>query len=286
MRRKATYTILALQLVLGAAAAAQGGVRALFPARPEGYVTDAAQVVSPEHARAITVTIQRLRELTGAEIAVVTLPTIGDYAAVDVAVAIGRDWGVGADAAVGDQRRNAGLTILLVPRREGDPNSGQIFLATGRGLEGIMPDAAAGRIRDRMRPQLAAGEYGAGLLTGVNAAAAVIAQGFGVTDSTLAAGGAALYRRGAEPGPLVVLIPLIVFVLVVAVAVAAGRSLGPGHRRRRGRWPRGPRGPNIFLGGPGWGGGFGGSGGGFGGGGFGGFGGGGGFSGGGAGGRF
>ena len=45
----------------------------------------------------------------GAEMAVVTLPTIGDYAPSDVGVAIIRRWGIGAKAQVGDVRRNAGL---------------------------------------------------------------------------------------------------------------------------------------------------------------------------------
>ncbi len=85
-----------------------------------------------------------------------TLPTIGDYAASDVALEIGRAWGVGATARVGDERRNAGVVVLLVPKSGDRP--GRIFIATGRGVEGIVTDAGAGRIRDLMRPQLSARE--------------------------------------------------------------------------------------------------------------------------------
>ena len=56
----------------------------------------------------------RLRAATGAELAVVTLPAIGDRAPVDVATAIGRAWGVGAKADIGDERRNAGMVLLLL----------------------------------------------------------------------------------------------------------------------------------------------------------------------------
>lgn len=254
----------------------------LFPSRPTGFVTDAASALDAGSVAAMTAKIERLRGATGAEIAVVTLATIGDYAAVDVAVAIGRAWGVGAEAAVGDERRNAGLVILLVPRREEDPNSGQIFIATGQGLEGFVTDAAAGRVRDLMRPDLSTGNYGAGLSRGVDALSAMIARGMGVTDSALTAGDRAIERRATVPVLMIILALFVVLVMVSIVASAARSAARQGPRGRR----RGRRGPDIFMGGPGFGGGFGGFGGGMGGGGFGGFGGGGGFSGGGAGGRF
>ncbi|HEV8148835.1 MAG TPA: TPM domain-containing protein [Gemmatimonadales bacterium] len=279
-------TILLLVVLQGAAPSlalpqrSDTAVSNLFPATATGYVTDVAGAIDAGSTQRITELLERLRGATGAEIAIAVLPTIGDRAAVDVAVALGRAWGVGAKANVGEQRRNAGLLILLVPKRAGDPNSGQVFLATGNGLEGIVTDLQAGRVRDLMRPYFQRGEYGAGLEQGTRELAALIARGMGVTDSALIAGG-----RRAEPpaerssGGSRVL--LLVFVIVLLVLSA--RNSG-----RRGRRRRGP-GPWIFWGGGG-GGGFGGfggfGGGGGGGGGFGGFGGGGGFSGGGAGGRF
>jgi len=155
---KATGLGLALQLAfLAGALPAQSPVDSLFPPRPAGYLTDVAGVVDPASAATIDSIASRLRSVTGAEFAVVTLPTIGDYAASDVALAIGRAWGVGRAAQIGDATRNAGLVILLVPRREGEPNSGQIFISTGQGLEGIVTDAAAGGVRDAMVPELSAG---------------------------------------------------------------------------------------------------------------------------------
>ncbi|MFZ5622813.1 MAG: TPM domain-containing protein, partial [Gemmatimonadota bacterium] len=225
----------------------------------------------------------RLRERTGAEIAVVTLPTIGDRAPVDVAVAIGRAWGVGAAAEVGDPRRNAGIVMLLVPRRPDDPNSGHIFIATGQGLEGIVTDLQAGRVRDLMLPELRQGAYGPALLTGTRALAALIARGMGVVDSLIGPPQAPASDTGLPPTRLLLLalFLFVFFVFVIGPAVRGGGASG--RRRRRGGYYWG--GPGPWIGGGGFGGGFGGGGGGgFGG--FGGFGGGGGFSGGGAGGRF
>ena len=276
---KAILLAVALQLAAAGPGMAQEGIGALFPARPAGFITDQTGTIGAEYAGRIDEKIRLLRERTGAEIAVVVLPTIGDYAAVDVAVTIGRSWGVGADVAVGDARRNAGVVVLLVPRRQDDPNSGQIFIASGEGVEGFVTDAAAGRVRDRMRPFLSRAEYGEGLEVGVDALAALIAQGMGVTDSALVAGAE---RGGRIPTWIVVLLvfgAMAVVVLIVAAAASGGGPGGPPASRGRGR-RRMRSGPVI------WGGGFGGGFGGGGGGGFGGFGGGGGFSGGGAGGRF
>lgn len=253
--------------------AQNAGVDSLVPAQPTGYVNDLARAIDPASAASMEDLIRRLQGATGAEMAVVTLPTIGNHDAAEVALAIGRKWRVGAKADIGDPRRNAGLVLLLVPRREGDPNSGHIRVEVGQGLEGIVTDAAAGQIRDLMRPHLAEGKYGDGLLLGVRALSSLIARGYGVSDSALTA-----YQPpvDTEQGSRTIgnLLPILLFVLFIMMASRAGG----GRRRRRG---------GIYWGGPWIGGGWGGGGGfGGGGGGFGGFGGGGGFSGGGAGGRF
>ena len=279
-RTKATGLALALQLAACAGVLnAQSPVDTLFPARPAGYLTDVAGVVDPASAGAIDSLAAHLRATTGAEFAIVTLPTIGDREASEVALAIGRAWGVGQAAEIGDARRNAGLVLLVVPRREGDPNSGQIFISTGQGLEGIVTDATAGRVRDAMLPELREQKYGPGMLTGTRLLAAIVARGLGSTDSTL--------TGASEPPPRSSALLLFLFLILVLVIVTMVRASGGG---RGGGVPPGAvlggrhrRGPRIFWGGGG-GGGWGG--GGFGGGGFGGFGGGGGFSGGGAGGRF
>jgi uncharacterized protein len=280
-RAKATALRVGLQLSLLLApvtpryawAQASPGIDSLIPPQPTGYVNDFASVIAADSARTMDELIERLQGATGAEIAVVTLPSIGDHPAAEVALAIGRKWKVGAKAEIGDPRRNAGIVLLVVPRREGDPNSGHIRIEVGQGLEGIVTDAAAGQIRDLMVPELSQGDYGAGLMIGVRTLSSLIARGYGVSDSALTA-----YRPPASPGAggsnggnLLPLLFLVFFFLMMS------RAFGGRRRRRSG----------IYWGGPWIGGGWGGGGGfGGGGGGFGGFGGGGGFSGGGAGGRF
>src|SRR2546425_11941972 len=128
--------------------------------------------------------IGEAREKTRGEIAVVTLADIGDRAPSDVGVQIGRQWGVGAKGAAGDPAKNLGVVILLVPLKDHRPGTGQVFIATGRGAEGFLPDSRVGRIRDAMLPYLAREDYGQGLSVGVDLVAQALASEFGVTLGT------------------------------------------------------------------------------------------------------
>ncbi len=234
---------------------------------PTGYVNDFAGVLDADAAARMTALITELHQKTGADIAVVTLPDLGGRSAADVAVQIGREWKLGGAGEAGDSAKNLGVVILLVPRKNHQPGTGDMFIATGRGAEGFLTDARVGRIRDAMLPALSREDYSSGLETGTGLVTRAIADGFHVTISGAPAPVADASPTGF-PIPPWLLIFLVIFLL----------SLVSRLRGRR-RWGLGP----VFWGGGGWGGG--GGGGGFSGG-FGGFGGGGGFSGGGAGGRF
>src|SRR4051812_23639739 len=133
----------------------------------------------------MTSLIERLRATTGAEIAVVTLPTIGQEDEAEVALAIGRAWGVGPGAPVGSPRRNAGIVLLLVPLQNHEPGTGHIRIEVGQGLEGVITDAGAGRIRELIRPDLVQEQYGRALTTAVETLASTIARGMGVDETTL-----------------------------------------------------------------------------------------------------
>ena len=148
---------------------------------PRGYVNDFAGVLDAASVAHMEAVIAEVREKTRGEIAVVTLADIGDKSAADVALQIGRQWGVGAKGEAGDPTKNLGVVVLLVPQKNHRPGTGQIFIATGRGAEGFLTDARVGRIRDAMTPYLAREEYGAGLAYGLDLIAQAFAQEFGVT---------------------------------------------------------------------------------------------------------
>src|SRR5437763_7808660 len=148
---------------------------------PRGYVNDFAGVLDAASVAHMGAVIAEVRDKTRGELAVVTLPDIDDRPAADVALEIGRRWGVGAKGEAGDPAKNLGVVVLLVPKQNHRPGTGQIFIATGRGAEGFLTDARVGRIRDAMTPYLAREQYGAGLVHGLNLIAQAFAQEFGVT---------------------------------------------------------------------------------------------------------
>ena len=249
---------------------------------PRGYVSDFAGVLDAPSITRITAVIEDLKAKTGGEIAVVTLADLQGRAASDVALQIGRTWGVGSKGNPGDPARNRGIVILLVPRKDHRPGSGAFWIATGNGTEGFVTDAAAGRVRDAVLPELAQEDYSAALVE----ATQLVAQRF-ANEFHVALDSSNLPARGLDSQDgFVRIAPIVPFFFLVFLVLA----LGFARRRGSGGWL-----PWLILssmsgrrggwggGGGGWGGGgFGGGGGG----GFGGFGGGGGFSGGGAGGSF
>jgi uncharacterized protein len=220
-RVKAIALLTGLQLIAGALAAQDSGIRSLFPAQPTGYVTDAAGVADQAAEERITSLAERLRAATGAEIAVVTLPTIGEREEADVAREIGRAWGVGAVAEIGDERRNAGVVVLVVPRQGGQPGTGRVRVEVGQGLEGIVTDVAAGRVRDLMGQRLAREEYSGALQDGVEALAGLIARGYGVSDTALTNARPVSQPRGGGGRSLGAL-PILLFILFLMLSGAFG----------------------------------------------------------------
>ncbi len=233
---------------------------------PRGYVNDFAGVLDTASVAHMDGVIGEVRTKTRGEIAVVTLASIGDRAASDVALQIGREWGVGAQGAAGDRARNAGVVVLLVPLQDHKAGTGQIYIATGRGAEGFLPDARVGRITDAAVPFLAREEYGPGLATVVDLLAQAFAGEFGVTLDTPRPGVIEPQPQAQPQIPKLWVILFIIFLVIVTrgriLPFLLGGMGGSGRGWGGGGFGRGGRG------------------------GFGGFGGGGGFSGGGAGRRF
>ena len=226
-------------LLAGTAAAADK-----FP-QPRGYVNDFAGIINPADAQELEAQLKALEDRTTAQIAVVTVPDLGDYADVEeYAVELFKAWGIG------QKGQDNGVLVLLALKEH------KIKIEVGYGLEGAITDGKAGEIiRNVMAPYFKAGQFGQGLIVGTRALAERIPPS-GVKKP-------ARHRAGG--------ISLILFIVFLLLILSQFFFPGPriigGRRRYYGGGP--------FIGGFGGGfGGFGGGGGGFGGG-FGGFGGGG-----------
>lgn len=242
-----------------------------YPA-PTGFVSDFADVIPADDEARITRLIEAVRAGSQGEIAIVTLRDLAGRDVADVALALGREWGVGARAGIGERARNAGVVVLLVPRETSGDGRGHITIQVGQGAEGFITDGTSGDIRREATPLLQQGAYGQALTL----ITARLAQRY-AAEFQFALDSAAIPRQRARAPAKKNRIPpgLIIVVIFILINVMNSR----GRRGRGGLIVPFPIGRGGFGGG-----GFGG--GGFGGGGFGGFGGGGGFSGGGSSGSF
>ncbi|MGH7462067.1 MAG: TPM domain-containing protein, partial [Longimicrobiales bacterium] len=166
-------TILAL-LFLPCAAGAQ--IR--LPA-PVGYINDFANVI-PESSRAeILQIIEEVRQKSGGEIVVVTLPSLEGRTRDEVALHIGREWGVGQKGEPGDRARNTGVIVLVVPKERSPTGRGELKIELGYGANTFITAGEAGAIRDAyMIPAFQRQDYGTGIRDGVRAVAQEFAENF------------------------------------------------------------------------------------------------------------
>jgi uncharacterized protein len=248
-------------LLLGSLAWAGDASARAWP-KPQGYVSDFAGVIDPASRDSIAALAGELREKTGAELAVVTLPDLGGDEIEPVAVDLFQAWGIGKKG------KDEGVLILLASKER------RLRIEVGYGLEGILPDGLVGSIIRRvMAPGMAQGDIGGGLHRGAAVVAGIIAKDRGVAI-TGALPIPAEEDGGGNGNSKALLIALFAAIVLSNLFRAGARRSGWG--AGRGPWGGGGYG-GMFGGLGGMGGGFGGGlggGGGGGGGGFGGFGGG------------
>ena len=144
------------------------------------YVSNPDGILSREAVVRIDSICGALRSRGVAEVAVVAVDDIAGGDAFSFAIDLFRSWGVGSS------RSNNGLGILLVRDLR------EIRFVTGPGIEGVLPDALCKRIQVQfMLPRFREGDYSAGMVAGVEAAARLLEGGepdwSGTSDGNLPA---------------------------------------------------------------------------------------------------
>ncbi|MFY9689161.1 MAG: TPM domain-containing protein [Candidatus Acidiferrales bacterium] len=225
-----------------------------------GYVTDLAGVLSPSAKAQLTALCTEVQQKTQAQIAVVTIKSLGDQPIEDYSIDLATKLGVGP-------KSDRGILILFAV------DDHKYRFEVGYGLEPILPDGKVGTFGREAVPYLRQADYDDAILLVTRLVANTIAADRGVTlatPSTVRAPRPAPNAR-VSPGVPLFFIIAVIFVIISAIRRAVSPAAASRYRRGGGSWWIGP-----MIGGMG--GGFGGGGGGFGGGGggggFGGFGGG------------
>jgi uncharacterized protein len=136
---------------------------AQIPERPSPprLVNDFAGVLQPNEYNNLEGNLEQFARETSTRIVVVTVDELQGYDPGDYAFRLGEQWGVG------QQGKDNGLVILVKPKKGNE--RGQVFIATGYGLEGVLPDAIVnGDIIDtEMIPHFRENNYYQGLVNGI-----------------------------------------------------------------------------------------------------------------------
>lgn len=134
------------------------------------YVYDGAQVLSEETEQYILNSSRELESKTGAQIVVVTIPSLEGRPLEEYATELFRQWGIG------DAKKNNGLLLLCAVEDR------QFRVEVGYGLEGDLPDGKTGRMQDAyIIPLLKEDKFDAGIKNGYSAFLQEVADVYNVS---------------------------------------------------------------------------------------------------------
>ena len=122
------------------------------PMRPRRIVNDFTQLFSPQQQRMLEEKLRHFNDTSSTQIAVVTVASLDGYEPSDYAQRLAEKWGVG------QRGKDNGLLVLVKPKTSTE--RGEVAIAVGYGLEGVIPDVVASRIiRNEMIPEFQQNHY-------------------------------------------------------------------------------------------------------------------------------
>jgi uncharacterized protein len=140
---------------------AQPSIQIPDPMQPLRMVNDFSDLLGPNDRQRLEKKLQDFYYQTSTQIYIVILDDIAGYDISDFSFRLGEKWGIGT------RGKDNGILILLHPSP--DRKHGDVFIATGYGLEEVVPDAYANRIVDYdMIPHFRELDYYGGLNAAAN----------------------------------------------------------------------------------------------------------------------
>jgi uncharacterized protein len=186
-----------------------------------GWVSDPAHHLAPATVDSLNAVLTQLERETTNEIAVVVIDSLDGLEPADAALLLHRKWGVGKQA------RDNGLLLLWSPALR------KIWVSVGQGLEGVIPDARAGRIQDEeMLPAFRERAFDRGILQGVRALAVAAREETDWRDTRL---GYTPGRTGVAPADDGGRRKTGLFLTFAAILIATGAGIPLVARWRRNR---------------------------------------------------
>ena len=120
-------------------------------------IIDQANILSASEKQQLENQLRKIYNQGKAQIGIIIVSTTGQESIFDFAMRVAEQWKLGS------AKQDNGLLIAVAV------NDRRIHIATGYGLEGVLPDIVASRIiRNQITPAFKNGQYGQGLILGVN----------------------------------------------------------------------------------------------------------------------
>ena len=212
------------------------GIARAAPSFPPftGLVTDAANIIPADQKAALEAKLGALKQQTGRQLVVATIPDLQGYEISDYGYQLGRSWGVGLKGV------DNGAILIVAPKEH------KVRIEVGYGLEPVLTDAFSSVvIQQAIIPRFKANDMVGGISAGVDA----LAQQLSLPDDQAKAKLAEAVKqydqshRARQKGghfPL----GAVIWIVIVGVVVLShiGRSMGRARRYARGTgggsdWP-------------------------------------------------
>jgi uncharacterized protein len=143
-----------------------------FP-KATDWINDFANVLDVKTKKRLTEVCKELDKKTNAQIAVVTIDSIGKTPIGDYARLLFNQWGIG------HKEDNRGMLVLLVIKEH------MYYISVGTGFEALFPNERASKIGSGMTPYLEKSLYGVAVTHSVDEIADIIAKDRHVILTTL-----------------------------------------------------------------------------------------------------
>ena len=126
------------------------------PMSPPRLVNDFAGFLTTNEQNSLERELLRFNNETSTQIYIVVVKSLDGYDKAQYAVELGEKW------KIGQKGKDNGALILVKPNYQNE--KGEVYIATGYGLEGVIPDAIAKRIvNNEILPKFKEGNYYQGL---------------------------------------------------------------------------------------------------------------------------
>ncbi len=133
------------------------------PGKPQGFVSDFANIIDASTRQSLENKLLDLNNTKTAEIAVVTVPDLGDESIETYAVKLFEEWGIGKKGV------DNGLLLLVAPKER------EVKIEVGYGMESVVTDLLANQVIQKVIiPEFKADNYSRGIQGGVDSLVAII----------------------------------------------------------------------------------------------------------------